>query len=184
MIFLRTTLALILIAMFSCSKDSSTDQGTTAKTIDALTVKNNEIAGWSYSGQAWIANNLSELTTHIDGQAEVYRRHGFIEAAHQEYSGSVNNSQVLLKLTVYNQGSEANALALYNDADLGFTGAIDWTAGAGQASHYVRNGGLSQVLSFYRNGYLAYLEIGTDTDESLNILKQFALNVDGKIKNG
>lgn len=177
-------LSLLLSLLPGCKKDSSTDPATTAKTIESLTVKNNEIAGWSYSGSAWVANNISELTTYIDGQAEVNRRYGFVEAAHQEYSGVVNNSQALLKLTVYNQGTAANALSLYNDPDLGFSGAIDWTAGAGQASHYVRNSGLSQVLSFYRNGYYVSLEMSSDTDESLNILKQFALNVDGKIKNG
>lgn len=176
-------LAIVTLTLFACKKESATDPGV-AKTIDAFVVKNGEIAGWSYSGSSWIANNLSELTVYIDGLAEVYRRHGFVEAAHQEYAGTVSGNQGLLKLTVYNQSTQANALSLYGDVDLGFSGALDWSGAAGQAAHYVRNGGLSQVLGFYRGQYFVYLEINADTDESLNVLKQFALNVDGKLKNG
>ena len=173
----------LTLACQACKKDSSSDEGP-AKAIDAFLVRNNEIAGWTYAGSGWIANNISELTTYIDGAAETYQRHGFVEAAHQEYQGSVNSKGALLKLTVYNQETKTNSMALYSDPVLGFTGAIDWTGGAGEAAHYARYGGLSQVLSFYRAGYYVSLEINTDTEESLNVLKQFALNVDGKLKNG
>jgi hypothetical protein len=176
---------ILALATTGCRKDSSsgTDEGS-AKMITDYVVRNNEIAGWTHSGAAWTASNVSELTTYINGLAEVYRRHGFVEAAHQEYQGTVNSTQRQLKLTVYFQGLPAHAAALYADPDLGFGGALDWTGGAGQAAHYVRNGGLSQVLSFYQGPFFVSLEINTDTDESLNILKQFALNVDGKITNG
>lgn len=172
------------ISFSGCKKDSSTKTNDgQAKTINDLIVKNNEIAGWTYSGQGWTANNLSEFTTYIDGAADTYQRHGFIEAVHQEYQGSVNSASAVLKLTVYNQGTSSNASELYADPALGFNGALDWTGGAGNAAHYVRNGGLSQVLAFYRNGYFVYIEINTDTNESLNVVQQFALNADGKIKN-
>lgn len=168
-----------------CKKDADTSlSGSSSKTISDYVVRNNEIAGWTYAGSSWTAGNISELTTFIDGLAEIYRRHGFVEAAHREYLGTVNNSQVQLRLTVYNQGSRSNAVNLYSDADLGFGGALDWSSGAGEAAHYVRNAGLSQALSFYRGVFFVSLDIATDSDESLNILKQFALNVDGKIKNG
>jgi hypothetical protein len=173
----------VVLAFQACKKDSSSDPGTT-KAIDAFLVRNNEIAGWTYTGSAWTANNVSELTTYIDGMADTYQRHGFVEAAHQDYQGSVNSQSVLLTLSVFNQGSQANATALYTDAALGFVGAIDWTNGAGNTAHYVRNGGLSQVLAFYRGGYFVSFTMSSDTEESLNVLKQFALNVDAKLKNG
>ena len=177
-------LLLILTAAFqACKKDSSSGPDP-AKAIDAFLVRNNEIAGWTYSGSGWVANNISELTTYIDGMADTYQRHGFVEAARQDYQGSVNSKSAQLRLTVYNQATVANASALYADSALGFVGAIDWTGGAGDASHYARYSGLSQVLSFYRNGYYVSLEMNADTEESLNVLKQFALNVDGKLKNG
>jgi hypothetical protein len=175
---------LLSLSVLSCSKDSSTDGGGQGKTITDFVVKNGEIAGWSYAGTAWTASNLSELTIYIDGMAEVYRRHGFVEAVHQEYQGTVDNLQAQIKLTVYNQNTGSNAVALYSDTDLGFSSAIDWTNGAGEKAHYVRNGGLSQVMAFYRGGHFVYFEINTDTDRSLEILKTFALNVDGKLKNG
>jgi hypothetical protein len=174
---------LILAAAFqACKKDSAGPDP--VKAIDAFLVRNNEIAGWTYTGSGWIANNVSELTTYIDGMADTYQRHGFVEAAHQDYQGSVNSKSATLRLSVYNQSTKTNASALYADPALGFVGAIDWTGGAGDASHYARYSGLSQVLSFYRNGYYVSLEMNTDTEESLNVLKQFALNVDGKLKNG
>ncbi|MEK7251157.1 MAG: hypothetical protein AAB209_12125, partial [Bacteroidota bacterium] len=69
-----------------------------------------------------------------------------------------------------------------NDPAIGFSGAITWTNGAGEAAQYLRNGGLSQQLCFYRNNFFVSLSIVVDTEESLNIMKQFALNVDAKTK--
>lgn len=171
----------IVIAVLSgCKKSSPTEQ---AKTIDDFLVKNNEIAGWSYSGSGWTANTITDLTNYIDGAAPTYQRHGFVEAANQRYQGSVNSAAAVINVTVYNQGASANAMDLYNDSELGFSGAIDWTTGAaGNAAHYVRNGGLTQVLAFVRNGYFVSININADTDESLNTIQQFALNIDGKIK--
>lgn len=149
--------------------------------IEDLLVKNNEITGWSYNGAGWTANNISELTTVIDGLADIFQRHGFIEAAYQAYQGKVDNADRRLDLTIYNQGSETNARATYDDPDLSLTSAQNWTGGAGTAAHYERYG-LSQKLAFYRGSYFVMLEMNYDTEESLNILKQFALNVDGRIK--
>jgi hypothetical protein len=150
--------------------------------IEDLLVKNNDITGWSYDGATWQANNISELTTYINGGAEIYQRHGFIEAAHQTYRGKIDNADRQLKLTIYNQGNENQAKATYEDPDIGLIGALDWADGAGQEAHYIRYSGLSQALTFYSNSYFVYLEITYDTEESLNILKQFALNVNGRIK--
>jgi hypothetical protein len=174
-----------LLLLGGCKKDSATDPGTAKKAIDALLVKNGEISGWTYAGAAWVANNLSELTTYINGAADTYQRHGFVEAAHQEYAGSIGSTGAQIKVTVYNQASASNAAALYADPALGFTGAVEWTGGAGTAAHYVRINGVAQMLSFHRDGYYVYLELlNVDTDQSLNVLKGFASNIDGKITNG
>jgi hypothetical protein len=175
----------VLLGASGCKKENSPEPGDSKKTVDALLVKNGEISGWAYAGSAWVANNLSELTTYIDGAADTYQRHGFVEAAHQEYSGSIGTAAAQIKVTVYNQGSVANAAALYADPALGFTGAVEWTGGAGTAAHYVRINGVAQMISFYRNGYYVYLELlNVDTDQSLSVLKGFASNIDGKITNG
>ena len=176
-------LAGTVLVLVSCENGGTTDPAGQAKTIEDLVVRSNEISGWGFAGNAWTASTVSDLTRWIDGKAEIFQRHGFVEAAHREYQGTVNNASTQLQLSVYDQGSQANALALYGDQDLGFSGALDWKSGAGQGAHYVRYS-LSQALAFYRGKYFVLLEINSGTDESLNVLKQFALNVDGKIGNG
>lgn len=180
----KFTLLLIVLVFvsFSCKKDNSDDNNnTSAKTIEDLVVKNNEITGWNFSGTGWTANNITELTNYINGGAEIYQLHGFVEAIQQAYEGTVNQNQTQLTLYIYDQGTVSNADELFNDPNLGFSGAINWSDGAGTKAHYVRYG-LSQQLAFYRDKYYVLLELNADTDESLSIMKQFALNVDGKIK--
>ena len=176
----QTILTCCLVLSLACSQDGGT--GSSVKSIEDLVVRNNEITGWTYSGAGWVANNVSELTQHIDGLADIYQRHGFVEAVHQSYQGTIDDGTRTLGLTVYNQGNTSNARETYEDPEVGLSGAIDWAAGAGDQAHYARYGGLSQALTFYRGSYFVYLEINYDTEESLNILKQFALNVDGKIQ--
>jgi hypothetical protein len=175
---------LCISLLTGCKKNSTDPNNGKVKTISERLPQNGEIAGWTFSGSGWTANNITDLTNYIDGAAPAYQRHGFIEAAHQKYQGTVNNANAIIGLTIYNQGTSATALDLYNDTDLGFNGAIDWngTGHAGTAAHYLQNGGLSQQLSFYRNGYYVYVEVNTDTPESLSIIQQFALNVDAEVK--
>ncbi|MBN1348427.1 hypothetical protein JXJ21_03395 [candidate division KSB1 bacterium] len=171
----------LLVCLFvACDKKEPT-KNEDLVTIEDLLVKNNEITGWTYSGESWVANNISELTNYINGEAEIYNRHGFLEAARQTYAGKIDNGNRSIKLTIYNQQTESNARDVYNDEDLGMSAAITWQNGAGSAAHTIRFG-LSQALTFYRKQYYVHLDINYDTDESLTILKQFALNVDGKLK--
>jgi hypothetical protein len=176
----KLPLLFIVLIGFYCSKDSTkTDE---IITIEDLLVKNNEISGWNYGGQRWVANNISELTTYINGLAEVYQRYGFFDAANQSYEGKIDNQNRQLQLTVYRLQNEENAWGAYEDPDLGLGSALEWENGAGTEAKYVRYGGLSQVLAFFRGAYLVSLQMNYDTEESLSILKQFALNVDQKIK--
>jgi hypothetical protein len=172
-------LAMSVISIVSCSK-KSTDTGDIL-TAEDLLVDNNEITGWTYTGQRWTANSYSELTVYINGQADTYERHGFQEAAHQDYAGTIDSGTRTLKLSVFDQGTAENAKATFDDPDTGVTAATIWTDGAGEEAKYRRFNQLSQLLSFYSGRYFVLLEMNFDTEESLSILKQFALNVDGKI---
>lgn len=171
---------LALILFFGCEKSNPTESDEIV-TIEDILVQNNEITGWSYSGVNWVANSITELTEYINGMAEIYQKHGFTEGAQQSYGGTINSSSCTIQLIIYNMDTAANAKEMYDDPDLGLSAATVWTDGAGAEAHYVRYGGLSQVMTFYSSGYFVYLMINYDSDESLNILKQFALNVDGKI---
>ena len=176
----KLLLLFIVLIGFYCSKDSTkTDD---IITIEDVLVKNNEISGWTYGGQRWVANNISELTTYINGLAEVYQRYGFVDAANQSYEGKIDNQNRQLQLSVYRLQNEDNAQGVYEDPDLGLGSALQWENGAGTEAKYVRYGGLSQILAFYRGAYFVSLQMNYDTEESLSILKQFALNVDQKLK--
>jgi hypothetical protein len=171
---------LILVAITACS-DKQTTGNDDLMAIEDLLVKNNEIAGWTYFQTGWVANNISELTVHIDGAAVIYERHGFVEGAHQSYQGTIDDQTITLQLTIFNQGTQSNAKDTFEDPDIGLTGTTPWNGGAGDEAHF-KLFGLSYALSFYSGPYFVYLDIGYNTEESLNILKQFALNVDGKLK--
>jgi hypothetical protein len=178
-LFILTVLAISAALTLSCSK-SSTGTGDIL-TAEDLLVDNNEITGWTYTGTRWTANSYSELTDQINGAADTYEQHGFREAAHQEYSGTIDSGTRTLSLTIFDQGTNENAGDTFDDPGTGLSGATPWTDGAGDEAKYIRHG-LSQVLSFYSGEYFVKMDMDFDTEESLNILKQFALNVDGKIK--
>lgn len=175
-----SVLTFLLVLSAGCTKDPGNN---TTLTIEDMLVKNNEITGWVYSGSGWIANNGSELTQQIDGGAELYIKYGFTEAASQLYHGTINEISCETELTVYNLSTADNAVALFEDPDLGLTSALTWSdTPAGTSAKYIRYSGVSQVLCFYRGNYLVHLTMDFDTEESLSILKQFAYNVDEKVK--
>jgi hypothetical protein len=175
-----SALAVIFIIVNGCTKDPGNNN---TLTIEDMLVRNNEITGWSYSGSGWVANNGSELTQQIDGGAELYIKYGFTEAANQLYQGTINDVSCEIGLTIYNLGTAENTIALFEDPDLGLTSALTWSDNpAGTVARYIRYSGISQVLCFYRGNYLVYLTMSFDTEESLSILKQFAFNVDEKVK--
>jgi hypothetical protein len=175
-----TLIAVYLSIVTGCTKDTGNKE---TLTIEDMLVRNNEITGWMYSGSGWIANNGSELTQQIDGGAELYIKYGFTEAASQKYQGTINDISCEIVLTIYNLATSENAVALFDDPDLSLTSALTWSDNpAGTVAKYIRYSGLSQVLCFYRGNYLVYFTLDFDTEESLNILKQFGYNVDEKIK--
>lgn len=176
--FCLITSILLTILVLACSKDSTNTNEII--TTEDLLVKNNEITGWVYGGERWMANSITELTTYINGLADVFQRYGFVEAAHQSYEGKIDNENKKLQLTIYKQQNEESARAVYENPDLGLGSALQWENGAGSEAKYVRYG-YSQALVFYKGPYFVYLQIDYDTEESLIILKLFALNVDSKI---
>lgn len=168
---------LVLMALAACSK-STTEPETL--TIEDLLVKNNELAGWVYGDTRWVARNYSELYIPINGAAVIYERHGFREAASQNYMGTIDDVQVEITIMVFDQTTAENAENLFNDPDTDFGGATPWPDGAGEEAHYDA-APLSHRMSFYRGKYYVDLNIGSGSEEGLNVLKQFALNIDGKI---
>lgn len=174
-------MALIGTLFLKCQKDTGNNNG--ALSIEDLLVKNNEITGWAYAGNGWIANNGSELTQHIDGGSELFIKYGFLEGTFQKYTGTIDKIECEIDIYIYNQTTIDNVSALFDDADLGLSGALTWNDNpAGIKAKYYRNSGLSQTMHFYRDKYLIELSISYDSEGSLNIIKQFAYNIDDKLK--
>lgn len=168
------------LSMVGCEKSETTDSE--ILTIEDLLTQDNEITGWSYSGSGWTASSITELSEYINGMAETYNQYGFEEAAQQSYSGTLDNTSSTLQIIIYDMGSEENAKDMYDDPDLGLSSAIDWTDGAGTEAHYALYGGISEALTFYQGSYFVYQQIGYDSDETLSIMQQFALNISGKLE--
>ena len=72
-----------------CSKSSSNDPEPV--TVEDLLVKDNEISGWTRTGNGWYASNNTELYDAINGAGQIYLDYGFVEGAMQEYQGPVPN---------------------------------------------------------------------------------------------
>jgi hypothetical protein len=177
---LTTILATLLVLGLACSEKSSTGNGG-AVDIEDLLVKNNEITGWMYSDTGWVARNSDQLYAEIDGAGVPYVDHGFVEGAGQVYEGTIDSGTRELGIWVFDQGSETNAKETFDDPVIRPSGVTPWNDGAGDEAYY-KSFGLSQQMSFQRGPYIVILDINYDTDESLNILKQFALNIDGKME--
>lgn len=176
----RTSILLLLLLLSltaACSK--STTQPETL-TIEDLLVRNNELAGWTYGDKRWVARNATELFGAINGAGDVNIRYGFQEGAGQNYNGTINDTPATLTLHVFDQTTGENAESVFNDPQSGMGTAVSWPDGAGEEAHYLTSQ-LANTLAFYSDKYYVWLNINFGEEEGLNVLKQFALNVDGKI---
>ncbi len=161
-----------------CSKSTTAPE---TLTIEDLLVRNNELAGWTYGDERWVARNDTELFDAIDGAGDVNIRYGFREGAGQSYNGTISDTPSTLKLYVFDQTTSENAKSVFDDPDSGMSTAVPWPGGAGDEAHYLTTQ-LSNTLTFHSGKYYVWLNINFGQDEGLNVLKQFALNVDGKIE--
>jgi hypothetical protein len=177
----RVYILLLLLVMSlagACSKSTTAPE---ALTIEDLLVRNNELAGWVYGDTRWVARNSTELFAKINGDGDINIQHGFQEGAYQNYNGTVNDAAKVVNLIIFDQTTAANAKTVYDAPETDFGGAVPWLDGAGEEAHYLAFT-FSTRMSFHRGQYYVELDINSGTEEGLNILKQFALNVDGKIE--
>jgi hypothetical protein len=171
------TLLLLTAGFWSCDKKNSA--GTEILTLEDLLVKDNEISGWSLAGNFWQASSTTDLTVYIDGDAELYQRHGFIEAVNQEYQGTIEESSKSITIRIFDQGSGTNAGTLFEEVSREASNPETWDE-AGDEAIIVRYD-LSRQIIFRKDKYFVYLDISTSLESALDILKSFARNVDRKI---
>ena len=160
-----------------CNKSSS---GPEVLTLEDLLVKDNEISGWNQSGEFWLAGSSTDLYTHINGAAELYNMHGFVEAVSQSYEGSIEGFTEAITLQIFDQGSEENVTALFEDYINNMSNPEQWTEVGDNAR--IERFDLGIQIIFQESKYFVSLEITSSFEKALDILKSFARNIDLKIK--
>ncbi|MBE0642870.1 MAG: hypothetical protein IH600_02215 [Bacteroidetes bacterium] len=179
----------MIILMFiatlpACDKsDSGSDPNIVS--ISDLLPRENEISGWARnagSDGSWRATSASELQEQINGGSELYTNHGFIEAAMQNFSGTVNTqSGVVCEIQVYDQGSENDANAVFDDPNNIFASPVTPTNPPSSKAQ-IRKDLFSWTMKFVKGRYYVLVNILTSEDKGQEVLEVFANNVAGKIK--
>jgi len=177
--FLPIAVLLLMVLNIGCSKKKGTDSEQQVLDPVDLLPRAGEISGWTPQGEAeeWIGDALYQP---INGEAEIYMRYGFQEAAFQDYQGSGSWASTGLSVRVFEQESSAQAKALYEDPISG-TGA-QWT-GSDAAGSEARTEqfSLSCSVEFYESKYFVHIDIASGEDQALDVVKLFARNVSQKI---
>jgi hypothetical protein len=170
---------ILLLCAGLCTCDKKNSTGTEIITIEDLLIKDNEISGWSLAGNFWQASSTTDLTIYIDGAAELFQRHGFIEAVNQEYQGTIEESSESITVRIFDQASKDNAGSLFTEYVRDTSNPETWTE-AGDEAIIVRYD-LSRQIVFKKDKYFIYMEVSSSLETALDILKSFARNVDRKI---
>lgn len=185
----RNNAALLLAAVFlfllfpACDKtDSGTDPDIV--TIADLMPRDNEISSWARNSGgdgSWKATNPSELQDAINGGSELYTNHRFVEAAMQSYTGTVNTqSGVACEIQIYDQGSESDATAVFDDPNNVFTSPITPSNPPSPKSQITKEI-FSHRMKFVKGRYYVLISILTSEDKGQEVLEIFAGNVAGKM---
>ncbi len=169
--------SIILISSLTCSKKNSTNPEIV--TITDLLPQDNEISGWVSTGNTWWATSSSELNQYINGEEPDYTKYGFREGAMQSYSGTVLENSTIMEVRVFDQQSEENAQALFQELATRLVNPLVWSEAGEEAR--IERFFLSQKIIFWKSKYFVSLTIDSGLDEALNVLKTFATNMDAKI---
>ncbi|NQS98539.1 MAG: hypothetical protein HQ591_08800 [candidate division Zixibacteria bacterium] len=109
-------MSFIFLTIYSCEDSGSSS--TITVPADFLP-KQGDIEGWtkgSGTGDYLEASNQSSLYDIIDGGAEVYITHGFLEGVQQLYYGDILGAGQTLTLFITDQGDSTGAYNLFHDA--------------------------------------------------------------------
>ncbi|MBN1782978.1 hypothetical protein JW948_17725 [bacterium] len=179
---MKKIIAILLSAgLFFLFCDKKNTSGPETVTIEDLLVKDNEISGWSRSGDFWLASSSTELAVYIDGAADLYTRHGFVEAVSQTYQGLIEDNTESITIRIYDQANKDNAVALFPDYINENTINPETWSEVGEDARIERFVLGSQIV-FHKSSYFVYMEVSSSLEQALDILKSFARNVDRKIK--
>ena len=169
--FYLILLSLLIASLFFCRKSVSV--GPVSDPSDILP-KKDDISGFKEKGARVIMNDKGAVAEAIDGAVEKYVNNGFVEAVQQLYS----NGSIDIDIHIFNYGTNENAKAIFED----FYPSTPEVLSKGVVDVVIEHGILTTyVLNYARENIFVELIAYEKSDFSLNILKQFYLNIDGKI---
>lgn len=164
---------LILILLMQCRL--SDNPGAASDPTDLLPA-DNDISGFLRKGGAAVMTDQQSIYNAIDGQAEVYIDYGFAEGVKQLYS----NGTVDIDVQIFNQGSEENALGLFDRFYPPSPELISRKNPEVVIDHSLSTG---YQIQYARESILMRISTTEKSDFALNMAKQFYRNIDGKIGN-
>ena len=178
----------IVIAMSGCDTNSDEDDNdnngnglTTLLSPADLLPDDDAISGWESIGVYDEANDYDELYDLINGGAEVYIDNGFVSAAFQIYIDCVGGvcEDAAVHVRIYDQGSEANAAAVYDRVATGI--GMPWHE-AGMEARIDESALAVYTVEFWQRNMYVQVLIEEKSDAALNIAKLFASHVSREIR--
>lgn len=136
--------------------------------------------GWVTDGEMQTAYTYEELTDVINGAAHLYEQYGFVAAAFQNYLGEVGEEVSPMTLSVFNQGTAANAEALYDDMNSGSGDPVDDWGGTGDARMRIAFGTVS--FQFWENCFFVGIVVVVGGEAAVPHARCFADEIVGRIQ--
>jgi len=139
-----------------------------------------EIGGMAADGAVRVATTTAQLQEIVDGGYQTYTQHGFREVAERNYAGSVGGTPTTLRARVFDQGSAANAEALYDDVNVDPGGCSIFEELGDEAR--ICTGITSLTLQFRRDIYWIELVMFNTSADARAVLELVARHIDGEIQ--
>ena len=166
---------LVCIAVLMVATGCGEEEGDikAALTPVDLLPDDNDISGWLALGAYDEANDSDVLYDIINGGAEIYIDEGFVSAVFQVYRGDIG----IVRLSIYDQGSEVNALATYDRVSAGID--MPWDEAGTEAR--IVSALAAYTVEFWQLNFFVRVVIEEGTDEALNVAKLFASHISEQI---
>lgn len=171
------TLGLLLFFTFCATEGTDTAQ----KDVVELLPLNNEISGWTRSGDMQVAETEDELYALINGEGQDFIDNGFVKCAFQDYQGDISGEAVTLEADIFDMGNSTNAENVYDEVGIG--GETPWTENHAGVEARIEYGLLSAYkIDFWDDKFYARIVILRKTQAALDIAQLFALNISAAIR--
>jgi hypothetical protein len=171
----------VVVVLSGCGGDSEGNGNNITLLAPAdLLPDDNDISGWESVGVYDEANDYDALYDLIDGGAELFIDNGFVSAAFQIYTNCTGGActDVPVRVRIYDQGTEANAVAVYDRVATGI--GIPWD-GAGVEARIDESALAVYTIEFWQRNMFVQVLIEEKSDDALNIAKLFASHISKKI---